>query len=243
MAHLRRRFRPASIREIAHGMGLKHQGRRFLPSVIQQLKQRGDIEEIPGGRYRLADTKHSAPRGGERESGARRCAASAGATSSPRPAAARPPASAAAKRSRDPNLIAGQLVAHRDGYGFRGPRQADTERRRRSFHRARQSGRTPCMAITCSRASSSRRADGRAEGRIVANSSSANILRSWASSATGRTGNVVLPYDTRILHEVTIPPGEELTPDLRAETACGCQAESPWPAGGVRVCRSSMAPW
>jgi len=30
-------------------------------------------------------------------------------------------------------------------------------------------------------------------------------------------GNVVLPYDTRLLHEIIIPPGEELTPALRAK--------------------------
>src|SRR5436309_15121255 len=30
----------------------------------------------------------------------------------------------------------------------------------------------------------------------------------------GAQGNVVLPYDTRIQHEVVIPPGHELTPDL-----------------------------
>jgi ribonuclease R len=31
----------------------------------------------------------------------------------------------------------------------------------------------------------------------------------------GPHGNVVLPYDVRILHEVIIPPGAELTPELR----------------------------
>jgi len=30
----------------------------------------------------------------------------------------------------------------------------------------------------------------------------------------GPQGNVVLPYDVRILHEVVIPPGAELTPQL-----------------------------
>src|ERR1035441_6023024 len=48
---------PASIRQIAHGMELKHSGRRFLPRVIQQLKRRGDIEETYGGRFRLAEQK------------------------------------------------------------------------------------------------------------------------------------------------------------------------------------------
>src|SRR5271170_6746067 len=61
VAHLTAQTQPASIREIAHGMDLKHRGRRFLPRIIQQLKRAGDIEETYGGRYRLAGTKH-APR-------------------------------------------------------------------------------------------------------------------------------------------------------------------------------------
>src|SRR5713226_5676499 len=58
-AHLATLAQPASIRQIAHGMDLKHRGRRYLPRVIQQLKRRGDIEEIHGGRYRLAGAKHT----------------------------------------------------------------------------------------------------------------------------------------------------------------------------------------
>ena len=33
----------------------------------------------------------------------------------------------------------------------------------------------------------------------------------------GPRGNVVLPYESRILQEIVIPPGEELTPELHAK--------------------------
>ena len=68
-----------------------------------------------------------------------------------------------------------------------------------------------------------RRADGRAEGRIV------QIVEREHPTVVGlfRYGpqsNVVLPYDTRILHEIVIPPGDELLPALketRRNARCG----------------------
>src|SRR5580658_10777517 len=60
LAYLATLPQAASIRQIAHGMELRHRGRRLLPRVLQQLKRRGDVEEIYGGRFRLAEQK-SAP--------------------------------------------------------------------------------------------------------------------------------------------------------------------------------------
>ena len=59
-----------------------------------------------------------------------------------------------------------------------------------------------------------RRADGRAEGRVV------QIVKREHPTVVGLFrygphGNVVLPYDARLHHEVAIPPGDELTPALR----------------------------
>src|ERR1700677_642704 len=102
IAYLSTLAQPASVRRIAHGMELKHRGRRFLPRVLQQLKRSGDIEEIYGGRYRLAEqTRPPGPP-------SRRAARAAGAASRAEPA---PPPAAAPKRARDPNLIAGRIVA------------------------------------------------------------------------------------------------------------------------------------
>lgn len=202
-AHLATLSRPASIREIAQGMGLKHKGRRFLPRVIQQLKRRGDVEEVQGGRYRLADTKHS-HRAAEK-------AAQAPAAAS-RPEAA-PADGVGAKRSRDPSLISGKIVAHRDGYGFLVPDKpiphvdGDLFIGRDNLGDA-MNGDHVLARVT------RKRGDGRAEGRVV------EILERENPTVVGLfrygpQGNFVLPYDTRIAHEVLVPPGEELTPDLR----------------------------
>src|SRR5262249_50409626 len=94
---------PASIRQIAHGMELKHRGRRYLPRIIQQLKRSGEIEEVRGGRYRLTDTKH---------------AMTATANRIAKSTLGQEEISHKLKPARDPNLISGRLVAHRDGYGF-----------------------------------------------------------------------------------------------------------------------------
>src|SRR5580698_3240795 len=76
IAYLATLAQPASVRRIAHGLELKHRGRRFLPRVLQQLKRSGEIEEIYGWRYRLAEPQNSAP-----SPASRRAARAAGAAS------------------------------------------------------------------------------------------------------------------------------------------------------------------
>jgi ribonuclease R len=187
---------PLSIREIAHGLELKHDGRRYLPRIIQQLERKGEIEE-EHDRYRIA--------------GARRAK---------QPHPARPAVQAEApiaskappKPPGDPNLIAGRIVAHREGYGFLIPDSpipnvdGDLFIGRDNFDDAMH-GDHVLARIT------NRRPDGRAEGRIV------RILEREHPTIVGlfrygTHGNHVLPYDVRVQHEVLIPPGAELTPDL-----------------------------
>jgi ribonuclease R len=196
--HLSTLSQPASIREIAHGMCLKHHGRRFLPRVIGQLKRRGDIEEIHGGRYRLCGAKHT-PQLVQKPP--------FDAATTNRPSAAAP------KRSVDSNLVSGRIVAHRDGYGFvvldspipkvEGDLFIGRDNLGDAMHGDHVLARIE-----------RRRADGRAEGRVV------QILEREHPALVGLFrygphGNHVLPYDTRILHELLIPPGDELTPELR----------------------------
>ena len=113
IAYLSSISQPETIRQIAHGMELQHHGRRFLPRIIQYLKSRGDVEETRGGRYQLGESKQSARSAGK---GGKTAAAEgqkrADADSTPATAAAEP------RRSSDPNLVSGRIVAHRDGYGF-----------------------------------------------------------------------------------------------------------------------------
>ena len=198
LAHLATLSQPASIREIAHGMDLKHRGRRFLPRVIQQLKKKGEIEETHGGRYRLAGQK-SVP-----------TSTPHGATAEHRTAA---PAPAHRERARDPNLVSGRIVAHRDGYGFLVPDQP-MPRVEGDLFIGRDSLGDAMHGDHVLARIERRRPDGRAEGRVV------QILEREHPTVVGLFrygphGNFVLPYDTRILHEILILPGNELTPDLQ----------------------------
>jgi len=198
LAHLSSLAKPASIREIAHGMELKHSGRRYLPRVIKKLLKRKEIEEIHGGRYRLAGAKPS----GE----ASKPAAESGAKS-------RDTNEEKQTRNRDRNLIEGRFVAHREGYGFLVPASpvpgvdGDLFIGREEVEDAMHGDRVLARIVR-------RRPDGRAEGRIVQvvereNPTIVGLFR------YGPHGNTVLPYDARIVHEIVIPPGDELTAALR----------------------------
>ncbi|MGA8222045.1 MAG: RNB domain-containing ribonuclease [Candidatus Acidiferrales bacterium] len=203
IAHLATLSQPASIRQIAHGMDLKHRGRRYLPRVIQQLKRSGDIEEIHGGRFRLTGSKHAQPTRPAR-------AANATAELHKKAEAAQ---SATPKQGRDPNLVSGRLVAHRDGYGFLVP-DAPMPRVEGDLFIGRDNLGDAMHGDHVLARIERRRADGRAEGRIV------QVLEREHPTLVGlfrygAHGNMVLPYDTRIPHEVSIPPGDELTTALR----------------------------
>jgi ribonuclease R len=213
LAHLATLSKPASIREIAHGMDLRHRGRRYLPRIIQQLEKGGEVGEVHGGRYFLAGEGHgrrAAPASARSE----RPKASAPATesaleSTPEEQPAKP------KRARDPNLVAGRITAHRDGYAFLVPDhpmkgvEGDLFIGRDALEDAMHGDRVLARITR-------RRPDGRAEGRVVQvvereNPTVVGLFR------YGPHGNHVLPYDARLQHEVLIPSGDELTPELRAK--------------------------
>src|SRR5271163_2424026 len=241
LAHLATLSQPASIRHIAHGMGLKHRGRRFLPRVLQKLKKHGEVEETQGGRFRLAGTKHAKKEAAGQAAAAKRVSAAnvaaasgsfeqetpspdagagAGAVGAGHAAAGDAMrAGSAAKsnittgRGRDPNLVSGRIVAHRGGYAFLVPDspmprvEGDLFIGRDGLGDAMHGDRVLARIER-------RRADGRAEGRVVQ-----IVAREHPTIVGlfryGPHGNVVLPYDVRILHEVIIPPGAELTQALR----------------------------
>ena len=192
LAHLGSASRPESIREIAVALNLRHWGRRALPKVLSRLKRSGDVDESHG-RFRLIGKR------------------------SDRKPPTQLPVSSPPRESRstrqDPSLISGRLVAHRDGYGFVVPDQpiprmeGDLFIRSDGMHDAMHGDRVLARIAR-------RHPDGRFEGRIEkitvrAHSTVVGLFR------YGPHGNVVLPYETRIAHEIIIPPGEELTPVLR----------------------------
>src|ERR1700691_134420 len=237
LAHLATLSQPASTRHIAHGMGLKHRGRRYLPRVLQKLKKHGEVEETQGGRFRLAGTKHAKKEAAGQAAATKRVraanvaaasaslehetpSADAGAVGGGHAAAGDATRAASTAKSnvtsgrgRDPNLVSGRIVAHRDGYAFLVPDspmprvEGDLFIGRDGLGDAMHGDRVLARIER-------RRADGRAEGRVV------QIVQREHPTIVGLfrygpQGNVVLPYDTRILHEVLIPPGDELTPALR----------------------------
>jgi ribonuclease R len=212
LAHMATLSEPASIRQIAHGMELKHHGRRFLPRVLHRLKKSGDVEETRGNRYKLPgakETQKAATKRKDRESASAKTAAQPqGRLEKQQPISAPP-----SKRGHDPNLIPGRIVAHREGYAFLVPDSpirgidGDLFIGRDNLGDAMNGDRVLGRVER-------RRPDGRAEGRVV------QIVGRQHPTLVGLfrygpQGNVVLPYDTRILHEVLIPPGDELTPALR----------------------------
>src|SRR5580693_8731319 len=249
LAHLATLSQPASTRHIAHGMGLKHRGRRYLPRVLQKLKKHGEVEETQGGRFRLAGTKHAKKEAAGQAAAAKRVRAAnvaaasapleqetpssdAGAVGAGHAAAGDATRAASATktnvtsgRGRDPNLVSGRIVAHRDGYAFLVPDspmprvEGDLFIGRDGMGDAMHGDHVLARIVR-------RRADGRAEGRVV------QIVERQHPTMVGLFrygphGNVVLPYDTRILHEVIIPPGAELTPGLREKLGILLGAQAP----------------
>jgi ribonuclease R len=168
--------------------------------MLANLEKRGAIEELAGGRYRLAGRgkDQEKPLGTEKP-GAR------SAPTGPRPAAAQ-------------DELTGRLVLHQDGYGFVVPDKAmpqldgDVFIPRDAVGDAMHGDRVLARLQRLGGVVGAQRA----EGRIVkilgrAHPSVVGLFR------YGARGTVVLPYDTRIQHEIEILAGQELAPRLRAK--------------------------
>ena len=194
---LQLRSDPASTTDIARGLHLKKSDQRPLYKMLARLKKRRAIEELPGGRYRLPGRKsHREPR--EQQSS--------------RPSA--PPQSLQSiPVNRDE--LKGRLILHPDGYGFVVPEipipqlDGDVYIGRDAIEDAMHGDH---VLVKIQRRGGVAGAQ-RAEGRILrildrAHPTLVGLFR------YGARGNVVLPYDTRVQHEVEIPPGHELTPGL-----------------------------
>jgi ribonuclease R len=194
---LQLRSEPASTNDIARGLQLKKSDTRPLHKMLAKLKKRRSIEELPGGRYRLPGRK---TRGESREQQSAR----------PSTQPQRPQPSTA---SRDE--VQGRLILHPDGYGFVVPDtpvpqlDGDVYIGRDAIEDAMHGDH---VLVRVQRRGGVTGAQ-RAEGRILRILDRAHPTL-VGSFRYGARGNVVLPYDTRVQHEVEIPPGNELTPGL-----------------------------
>jgi len=202
---------PASAEEIAGALHMRKTERRALYKMLSQLTKRRAIEELPGGRYRLAGRREERSGHGQPGHGAaREPESSQAAAAAERPATAR---EGGGIRSHDE--IKGRLVLHHDGYGFVVPDppvpwlDRDVFIPRDAVEDAMHGDQVLVKMQRVTGAGESQRT----EGRIVrvlrrANPTVVGLFR------YGARGNTVLPYDARMQHAIEIPPGMELTPGL-----------------------------
>src|SRR5712692_3412090 len=203
---------PASAEEIAAALHMRRADRHALYQMLGKLKKRRLIEEVPGGRYRLAGRKEE--QGGDGQGARERSQTAAGTPAAAEPRSSRPGGSGGGTVvARE--QIEGRLVLHHDGYGFVVPDRPvpgldrDVFIPRDAVEDAMHGDRVLVKMQRVTGAGGSQRT----EGRIVrvlgrAHPTMVGLFR------YGARGNVVLPYDTRMQHEVEIPPGYELTPGL-----------------------------
>ncbi len=200
LAHLAKARKPLSLREIAAGLGVRHAGRRALAKMIPHLERRGEIEQVRAGHYALAEGR--ATRAETRN--AKQAAGKSGQV-------APPPGQAGA------GTITGRLIAHRDGYGFVVPERLIAGLEGDLFIPASRMGDAMHGDRVQVRVERRRPGEGggtRAEGTIVrvldrAHATVVGVFR------YGSGGNTVAPYESRIPQDIVIPPGAELTPELR----------------------------
>jgi ribonuclease R len=183
----------ATFSELQRGLRLRKSDQRSLAKLLTKLKKRKAIGELSDGRLVLPSRRQ------ERQSTA----------AQPNPMLSPSPA-----RSR--NSVSGRLILHQDGYGFVVPDLPMPQLDRDVFIPRDSVGDAmhgDHVLIELGRITPGA-AGQRAEGRIV------RILDRAHPTVVGlfryaARGNLVLPYDNRIQHEVEIPPGDELTRALK----------------------------
>src|SRR5580698_2549222 len=245
----------ASANEIGAALHVGKAGRKPLFNMLMKLKKRRAIEELPGGRYRLGGRKGKEESGGRTTDGGGQSAprqGSAGAGDTGRGSSGQS-SQGSSRQQGEPHSLArdevrGRLVLHHDGYGFVVPDvpmpqlDGDIFIPRDAVEDAMHGDH---VLARLKRVSDSRgrdfrvagsRGGQRAEGRIVrvlgrAHPSVVGLFR------YGPRGNVVLPYDNRIQHEIEIPPGDELTAALREKLGLGDAKD-----GGARGRRLPQLP-
>src|SRR6185312_8278466 len=236
LAHLSRSRRPQSLREIAAALDLRHSARRALVKLAWKMKKRGEIHEYPNGRIALPTEKQAAGRnaqqgagtgvGREREPLGAQGSGRRGdehSRNSPKGSHGRPGSHSRRESSSSPrpevNQLTGRLVAHRDGYGFVVP---DAPRKDLDgdlfIGRDAMGDAMHGDLVLASIERRNRFAGGpaRAEGRVlrVVNRAQATVVGLFRY---GSRGNTVAPYESRLLQEIIIPPGDELTPELQGK--------------------------
>jgi ribonuclease R len=192
---------PVSFQELYRGLQLKNNHRRPLQQILQKLRKRGLVEELSNQRYLL------------------RKASKAPASDEPRqPGVQHPPDHFQQHTATSRDEIKGRLVLHQDGYGFVVPDVALPNLDGdifipRDYVEDAMHGDHVIAKITRFGGTPGAR---RAEGRIVRISGRAHRSIVGLFYYTAR-GCVVVPYDTRVQHQIELLPGDELVPKLREQ--------------------------
>src|ERR1700719_3557185 len=199
------RGEPASLSELQRGLKLRKSEQRPLLKMLGKLKKKKVIAELTDGKLVVSSRRQRQTEG----------------HSDSRPL----PASLAASPGR--NSLSGRLILHQDGYGFVVPDKPMPQLDRDVFIPRDAIGDAmhgDHVVINLGRVTPGPAAQ-RAEARIV------RVLDRAHPTVVGLfpygpRGNFVLPFDTRIQHQVEIPPGDELTTSLRERFTVGDTKEA-----------------
>jgi ribonuclease R len=201
------RGEPAALSELQRGLKLRKSEQRPLLNMLGKLKKKKVIVELTDGRLVLSSRRQRQTQG-HNDNDSR-------------------PSSVTLAASHGRNSLSGRLILHQDGYGFVVPDKPMPQLDRDVFIPRDAIGDAmhgDHVLIHLGRVAPGP-AGQRAEGRIVrvldrAHPTVVGLFR------YGPRGNFVLPYDTRIQHQVEIPPGDELTASVREKFAVGDAKEA-----------------
>jgi len=205
----------ASLDAIQRGLHLRKSDRRPLAKMLAKLKKRKAIAEVAGGLFTLASRRTGHP------------LAPSDASSKPENPRGALPIPRQGSLSTSRSSFPGRLILHQDGYGFVVPDKPMPQLDRDVFIPPSAVGDAmhgDHVQVELGRVTPG--PDGqRAEGRIV------RILDRAHPTVVGLfryepRGNVVLPYDNRIQHQIEIPPGDELTSALKQKYGAAERGES-----------------
>jgi len=214
---LQLRSDPISVQDLTRCLHLKNHHRRLLQQILDRLKKKGLVEELSHQRFLLRRASSPTPGSDAQKRGQEQATEHF----SHHKAAPR-------------DEIKGRLVLHQDGYGFVVPDVAlpnvdgDIFIPRDQVEDAMHGDHVLAKITRFSGMPGARRAEGRIV-RIVgrAHPSVVGLFR-----YTPR-GCVVVPYDTRVQHEIELAAGDELAPNLREKLLSG--AKHPSGARGKRL--------
>ncbi|MGB7437213.1 MAG: RNB domain-containing ribonuclease [Candidatus Acidiferrum sp.] len=199
---------PVALQELSLSLGLKKNDQRPLARMLEKLKKRGLVEELSHGRFLFRQSpKPPVPSNDHK--------------------GAVPQDKFSEHKATSRDEIKGRLVLHQDGYGFVVPDVAlpnldgDIFIPRDHVEDAMHGDTVIARLVRLSGVPGARRAEGRIV-RIVgrAHPSVVGLFRYTSQ------GCIVVPYDTRVQHDIELTPGDELSAALRQKLFAGKKEQS-----------------